>query len=82
MLLLGFNPIIEVSPNEKGSCGHIRYFTFKTLRGILEKHGFILIAGRSDVVNFSGGGRLKSSFLADIFPALGQSVIYFCQRKA
>lgn len=40
MLLFGINPIIELSPNEPESSGHIRCFTFQTLKKLLEKKQF------------------------------------------
>lgn len=75
LLLIGRNPIIEVSPNELDSSGHIRYFTFKTLKYLLEKHDFKIISERSDVVNFSNNGKIRSLLLPRAFPTLGQSVI-------
>lgn len=79
LLLSGFNPIIEASPNEPDSSGHIRYFTFKSLKGLLEKHNFRVIKGKSDVVNFSGNGKLKSSLIPKLLSGLGQSIIYLCK---
>lgn len=81
MLLFGFNPIIEVSPNLSDSSGHIRYFTFKSLKGLLEKHNFRVIRSKSDVVNFSSNGRLKSYLIPKLIPSLGQSIIYLCEAK-
>ncbi len=79
MLLFGANPILETSPNEPASSGHIRYFTFASLRSLLEKHGFRILKGRSDVVNFSGDGRFRSLVLPKLFPSLGQSIIFLCE---
>ena len=81
LLLIGKSPIIEDSPNESDSSGHIRYFTFETLRNLLNKHDFELIEERSDVVNFSSGGFSKSKLLARIFPRIGQSVIALCRNR-
>lgn len=81
LLLFGFNPIIEVSPNEPDSPGHIRYFTFKSLKGLLEKHNFRVIKGKSDVVNFCSNGRLKSTLIPKLLPSLGQSIIYLCEAR-
>jgi 2-polyprenyl-3-methyl-5-hydroxy-6-metoxy-1,4-benzoquinol methylase len=80
-LLFGINPIIELSPNESDSSGHIRYFTFKTLRRLLQKHKFGVIGIKSDCINFSNTGKLKSEFLADIFPRLGTSIICLSRKK-
>jgi len=80
-LLLGKNPIIELSPNEPDSSGHIRYFTFKSLRNLLKKNKFLVIDSKSDVVNFSKNGKVKSRFLANIFPKLGTSIICLARKK-
>jgi methionine biosynthesis protein MetW len=79
LLFSGGNPIIELSPNEPDSSGHIRYFTFKTLKKILEKHGFKILASQSDSVNFSNDGKIKSSILAQIFPKFGASIIFYAK---
>lgn len=81
LLLFGINPIIELSPNEPASSGHIRYFTFRTLRKLLEKHNFRTIFCGSDCVNFSKNGRIKFSLLANIFPSLGTSLIYLAKKQ-
>ncbi len=82
LLLLGINPIIEISPNEIDSPGHIRYFTFKTLEGLLKKHGLKVLQTRSDVLNLSNDGKIKSLRIPKIFPTIGQSIICLCQKKA
>ncbi len=81
LLLFGISPFIETSPNETESSGHIRYFTFKTLKRILEKHSFKIILKKSDVLNLSNNGKLKSFFFPKLFLSLGQSVIYLCQKN-
>ena len=80
-LLLGKNPIIEISPNEDDSSGHIRYFTFKTLKGLLNKYNFRLLKQQSDIVNFSNRGFFKTRLLAKIFPGIGQSIIALYQKN-
>ena len=82
MLLLGLNPIIEVSPNEENSSGHIRYFVKNTLVTLLIKHKFKIINLRSDVVNFDKNGSYKSKVLAKLLPSLGQSIICFCKKDS
>lgn len=82
LLMFGLNPIIEISPNEMDSPGHIRYFTFKTLRWLLEKHGFKILVTKSDVLNLTGDGRIKSLLIPKIFPTIGQSIIYLCQKNS
>ncbi|MDD5552200.1 MAG: class I SAM-dependent methyltransferase [Candidatus Pacebacteria bacterium] len=81
MLLLGINPIIECSPNEKDSSGHIRYFTFKTLEHLLRKHRFNIVLKRSDLVNFTRNGKIKSYFLANNIKSIGQSIVCFCDKQ-
>lgn len=81
LLLLGISPIIEISPNEIDSPGHIRYFTFKTLKRLLEKHGYKIISGGSDVLNLTGDGVIRSLLIPKLFPTIGQSIIYLCQKK-
>ncbi|MDP3093743.1 MAG: class I SAM-dependent methyltransferase [bacterium] len=81
LLLLSINPFIETSPNEAESSGHIRYFTFKTLKRILEKHSFKIILKKSDVLNLSNDGRFRCFLLPKLFLSLGQSIIYLCQKN-
>lgn len=80
LLLMGINPIIEVSPNEEHSPGHIRYFTFKTLKYLLEKHNFEIILMKSDILNLSPTGNIRLTIIPKFFPTLGQSIICLCQK--
>jgi len=80
LLLFGINPIVELSPNEPDSSGHIRYFTFKTLAQLLEKHNFKILSSQSDCLNFSKHGRIKSVFFVKIFPKFGTSMIYLAEK--
>lgn len=79
LLFFGISPLVELSPNEPESVGHIRYFTRKTLEKILAKHGFKIVSSRSDCVNFSSDGKIKSSLLARMFPNVGASIIFFAK---
>lgn len=81
LLLLGRNPIIELSPNENDSSGHIRYFTFDTLKKLLNKHNFGVIVRKSDVVNLSNSGKLQISFFSKLLPGLCQSIIILCEKN-
>lgn len=81
LLLLGISPIIEVSPNEIDSPGHIRYFTFRTLEGLLKNHGLKILQAKSDVLNLTGDGRIRSLLVPKIFPTIGQSIICLCKKK-
>ncbi len=75
MLLFGISPNIEISPNENTSVGHIRYFTFKTLKAFMKKKHFIPIHLVSDVVNFTIHGKFHSKIIARLFPTIGASII-------
>lgn len=81
MLALGISPILETSPNESDSSGHIRYFTDKTLAELLKKHKFIFKSRKPDVVNFSSNGKLRSKILAKIIPNICQSLIVLYEKK-
>lgn len=74
-LLLGINPILEISPNYPDSCGHIRYFTRASLQQLVSHHHFKQITFISDIVNLSRNGKIYSKTLARLFPSLGQSLI-------
>lgn len=76
LLLMGKNPLIEISCDKKAyNVGHIRYFTKTTLLELLRKHGFKIDIFRSDVINFDNRGTLFSRRLAKIFPTLGKTLI-------
>lgn len=81
MLLFGVNPIIELSPNEKDSSGHIRYFTKKTLDKLLNKHNFNPIIKMPDIVNLSLSGKFRSKRLAKLMPNICQSLIGLYEKK-
>lgn len=81
LLLLGKNPLIELSPNELWSTGHIRYFTFQGLEDFLKKCQFKLLKKVSDVINFSNTGKSKSHLFAKLIPSLGQSIIMLCEKS-
>lgn len=80
-LLFGKSPIIEDSPNERTSSGHIRYFTFQTLNGLLKKHHLRLISQKADFINFSQDGSVKFPWLAQILPKWGTSIIALAQKE-
>ena len=79
LLLTGKNPLLEISV-EAGNAGHIRYFTFETLKQILEKNNFQILKSKSDIINFSSRGKPSSKFLAQAFPKFGQSIIYLAKK--
>lgn len=76
LTLIGINPYFEASfsfpPN---MAGHLRFFTPKILKGLLEVRGFKVSYLGSDVINFSSDGKLYSKFLANLFPSLGRGII-------
>lgn len=80
LLLFGINPLIELSPNNPESVGHIRYFTFKTLQKLLSKHRFKIASSQSDCINFSNNGKIKSALLAKLYPKLGASIIFLAKK--
>jgi len=79
-LFFGINPIIETSPNQPDSSGHIRYFTYKSLNQLLTKNSLKVIEQKTDQINFSGSGKLKSAILARMFPGLGASIIAMAKK--
>ncbi|OGG87169.1 hypothetical protein A3B87_01075 [Candidatus Kuenenbacteria bacterium RIFCSPHIGHO2_02_FULL_39_13] len=79
LLLIGKNPLLEISVSQ-GNAGHIRYFTFETLKQILEKNNFQILKSKSDIINFLSRGKPSSKFLAQAFPKFGQSIIYLAEK--
>ena len=75
LLLVNRNPHIEISFADKDAAGHIRYFIRSTLFDLLDKQGFRVTDYTSDVVNFDATGRIRSRWLARLFPTLGRSLI-------
>lgn len=60
------------------AAGHIRYFTFETLKELLLYHNFEPIMSFSDAVTLPG---FESNILAKIFPTFGRSIIMFSRNK-
>lgn len=60
------------------AAGHIRYFTFETLKELLLLHKFEPIAAFSDTVTFPG---FLFDVPAKIFPTLGRSIISFSRNS-
>ena len=79
-LLLGKNPVIEVSPKEENAVGHLRYFVKASLLQLLKKHGLSPVKFTSDVVNFDKEGKLRSHLLAKLIPGFGRSLICVCKK--
>ncbi|MEI6631531.1 MAG: class I SAM-dependent methyltransferase [bacterium] len=78
-LLFGINPLTEVTARKYDS-GHIRYFTLGSLKKLLKENGFMLKEFKSDYVSFYTKGRLRCGIMADLFPALGNSLIIECKK--
>lgn len=77
--LFGKGTFLEISFSiPKNAAGHLRYFTFGTMREFIILHKFEEITMFSDTVNFPG---FKIDLLAKIFPTLGQSIIAFLRNK-
>lgn len=77
--LFGKGIFMEVSFSlPEKAAGHIRYFTFHTLKELARLHNFEPIMTFSDIVTFP---RFGSSMIAKIFPTLGRSIIAFLRNK-
>jgi methionine biosynthesis protein MetW len=73
-LLFGINPAIETTARSYDA-GHIRYFTFNSLKKMLKENNFKVISFTSDCINFDRNGLIKNIFLVNIFPKTGRSLI-------
>jgi SAM-dependent methyltransferase len=80
MLLLGINPLIEVTAR-RYDAGHIRYFTFKSLKNLLYENDFSIMHFTSDSINFDNKAFFKSKILAEIFPTFGKTLIIKAAKK-
>ena len=60
------------------AAGHIRFFTFDSLKELAMMHNFEPEVIFSDTVNFP---RFRIDLLAKIFPRMGQSIIAFLRNK-
>lgn len=77
--LIGNGVFLEVSFSiPKNAAGHIRYFTFATLRTFVSMHNFEVIKIFSDTVTFPG---FRSNLLAKAFPTFGHHIIAFLRNK-
>jgi 2-polyprenyl-3-methyl-5-hydroxy-6-metoxy-1,4-benzoquinol methylase len=82
LTLIGISPFFEASftfpPN---MAGHLRFFTPKLLKGLLETRGYRVSLLESDVINFSNDGNFYSTILANIFPNLGRGIIVTAKKS-
>lgn len=60
------------------AAGHIRYYTFDSLKELARMHNFEPEMTFSDTVTFPW---FRIDLLAKIFPTMGQSIITFLQNK-
>jgi len=87
LLLLGKNPLLEtrtISENPLHNfnvAGHIRYFTFDTLKELLHIYKFKVLEEKSDILNFANSDKYSSAKLAKIFPKLGRSIIFLAKKS-
>ncbi len=79
LLMIGRNPLIEDSLGPQNA-GHVRYFTFPLLKQLLTRHGFEIEIHKTDQINFDNQGRHFSTFLSNLFPKLGASIILKCKN--
>jgi 2-polyprenyl-3-methyl-5-hydroxy-6-metoxy-1,4-benzoquinol methylase len=77
LLLMGLNPMIEY----RAEVGHIRYFTFSNLRNMLKELGFEVVKEASDVINFTGDGRIYDTNLVKIHKEWGRSILIVCKNQ-
>lgn len=77
--LIGSGIFLEVSYSiPKNAAGHVRYFTFGSMKEFMTMHEFQITRIVSDTVNFPW---FKSPLLAQIIPTIGQSIIVFAQNN-
>ncbi len=79
-LFLGLNPGIDLgieSSGDERAIGHIRYFTFDSLKKLLRRNGLRVVHMSSDVIMLN---RLRMYEMAKIFPRFGYT-IYLKARK-
>ncbi len=79
LMFFGTNPILDYKLS--GGAGHIRYFTFKDLKSLLEEKGFEVILKKTDTVNVSFDGKIHSRILGRLFPSLGRAIVMMAKKK-
>jgi methionine biosynthesis protein MetW len=78
MLFFGKNPYLDYKLS--GTAGHIRYFTFRSMKDFMRQFGLQIVSLETEAVNLSGSGKLNSRFLGRIFPRLGKTIICVCKK--
>lgn len=79
LLLLGISPILDFRAIGNVA-GHIRYFTFKTLKELLNDNNFGIIKAESDILNFNNHGTLYSSLIPKFYKEFGRTIMV-CAKK-
>ncbi len=80
MLFFGVSPHLETTLRLRDA-GHVRYYTFKTLKDILIENGFKVIAQTSTYVNFDMKGDVRSRIFAELFSTLGATIITHAEKE-
>jgi hypothetical protein len=80
-MLIGINPYLENRNIPDVSAGHIRYFTFGEMKKLITDHGLKIESIRSDIVNFTPSGSLKSVYLARLIPSFGRSIMLVARKR-
>ena len=78
--LVGINPYLENRIIPGVSVGHIRYFTFRDMRDILEDNGFVIRDMASDLVNLDGSGNHYTTLLPRLRKELGRTILVCAQK--
>lgn len=73
--------LVETGPEAVLETAEQLGIAIASLKEILKDHGFTIKNCRSDVVNFSKHGGLKSKLLAQLFPSLGRTIICLLRQK-
>src|SRR5262249_61079987 len=79
-LLLGRSPHNVEFDASPGTSGHIRYFTFDTLEGLLRRAGLEPLGRWTNVAHFSVFG--SSELLGRLRPGLGHTLISIARKGA
>ncbi len=78
-LAFGISPLIETTARSYDA-GHIRYFTYDSLKNLLVENNFLPIRFVTDTINFDPQGKVVDKFFVRIFPKLGKSLIFKCTK--
>jgi 2-polyprenyl-3-methyl-5-hydroxy-6-metoxy-1,4-benzoquinol methylase len=79
-LLCGETPwMMEINASDKTS-GHIRYFTHKTLKGLLAKNGFKVEISTSDLIHITPYFYTSNNAISTKFNCFGRIIIMKCKK--